>query len=80
MRRQRADQRAALEPAAGEPVPAQPLGRYGNKEELFGKAVDWYVQSPGAFVAPALVGRVITGSPVCPRTGLPACPRGLRGR
>jgi len=27
---------------------------YGNKEELFGKAVDRYLQGPGAWVAPAL--------------------------
>jgi AcrR family transcriptional regulator len=27
---------------------------YGNKQELFRKAVDRYVQGPGAFVAPAL--------------------------
>jgi AcrR family transcriptional regulator len=27
---------------------------YGNKEELFSKAVDRYIEGPGAFVAPAL--------------------------
>jgi AcrR family transcriptional regulator len=27
---------------------------YGNKEELFRKAVDRYIEGPGAFVAPAL--------------------------
>jgi AcrR family transcriptional regulator len=55
---------------------------FGNKEELFRKAVDRYVQGPGAFVAPALelptarqVAEAMLHGAVDAHTA-PGCPRG----
>lgn len=55
---------------------------FGNKEELFRKAVDRYVQGPGAFVAPALelptarqVAEAMLHGGVEAHTA-PGCPRG----